>query len=186
MSIRGISRYLLMMSSLLMISACASLPQELETQNPAVVTDFQTWQANPNDQQEVRLGGVIANISNLSDKTRLEIVNMPIGNAGKPMLSHEPKGRFVAYVQGFLDPVTYSEGRLITVLGDSAGTEEGSVDKYQHQFPVVNARAYHLWRVEERVIINDIDPFYPCYGFNCRVWRHPISGNSGRVIQEVK
>ncbi len=186
MTVRSTLRVMLVVGTLMLTAACASLPETLTTTNPNVITDFSQWQAAPGQDQQVRLGGVIAKITNLSDKTRLEIVNLPINSAGKPDLNHEPEGRFVAYVKGFVDPVTFSEGRLVTVLGDSQGTEQGKVDQYQYQFPVMQATGYHLWRVEERVIINDIDPFYPCYGLNCRLWRHPMGNSSGQVIQEVK
>ncbi len=186
MTIRSVYRMMCVVGAVLLTAACSTLPENLTTTNPNVVTDFQQWQAEPSQQQEVRMGGVIAKITNLTDKTRLEIVNLPINSVGKPDLDHEPEGRFVAYVKGFVDPVTFSEGRLVTVLGHTQGTEEGKVDEYQYQFPVMQATGYHLWRVEERVILNDVDPFYPCYGFNCRLWRQPMGSSSGQVIKEVK
>ncbi len=186
MSISRTCRWFVVMGMIALATACSSLPETLKSDNPQLVSDFNQWQAAPVQNQQVRLGGVIASITNLSDKTRLEIVNLPINSVGKPDIGNEPKGRFVAYINGFIDPVAFSVGRLVTVLGTSAGSEQGKVDQYDYQFPVLNAQGYHLWRVEERVLINDMDPFYPCYGLNCRLWRHPMGSSSGQVIQEVK
>ncbi len=120
----------------LLLSACASLPEQLTSQSESVVTDYTIWtQADPTQKGEVRLGGVIASTKNLTDKTRLEIVNLPIDDAGRPSLTSEPQGRFVAYVKGFLDPVTFGEGRLITLVGTTAEPESGKVGDFEHQFP---------------------------------------------------
>ncbi|AMF94896.1 Slp family lipoprotein [Vibrio fluvialis] len=170
----------------LLLSACASLPEQLTSQSESVVTDYTIWtQADPAQKGEVRLGGVIASTKNLTDKTRLEIVNLPIDDAGRPSLTSEPQGRFVAYVKGFLDPVTFGEGRLITLVGTTAEPESGKVGDFEHQFPVMNANGYYLWRVTERVVIDDTGPYmFPCRNFYCR--HFDDFPRDGRVIQEVK
>lgn len=180
-----ISRWLLAIISAAFLSACSSLPDNLQSDNPNIITDYQVWQSNSDGQNELRLGGLIADVQNLKDKTRIEVVNLPISTSGKPDISQEPQGRFVAYIDGFADPVTLSQGRLISLIGDSNGREEGKVGEFQYGFPVMNARAYHLWRVEERVIIHDFDSYlYPCRGLYCRDARYGT--RQGKVIQEVK
>lgn len=170
----------------LLLAACASLPPQLNAQSESVLTDYATWvQTDPAANHEVRLGGVIATVKNLADKTRLEVVNLPIDDAGRPSLTSEPQGRFVAYVNGFLDPVTFGEGRLITLVGNTATPEKGKVGDFDYQFPVMNANGYYLWQVTERVVVDDIGPYmFPCRSFYCDSFddfpRH------GRVIQEVK
>ncbi|MCW8335124.1 Slp family lipoprotein [Vibrio sp. SCSIO 43135] len=176
----------LILVSVLLVSACSSLPQNLESESPNLISDYQQWlDSDSSNTLDVRLGGIIAKVTNLDDKTRLEVVNMPISSAGKPDLGTEPNGRFVAYVDGFLDPVAYAEGRLITVLGTSNGTEQAKVGEFEHQFPVMNARGVHLWRIQERVIVNDVGSYYfPCRGLYCR--QTMAFPSEGRVIQEVK
>jgi len=180
-------RNLLVSCFVLFISACSTLPPELNAKTETVISNYQTWMAtDPNQHSEVRLGGVIASITNLKDKTRIEVVNLPIDSVGKPSLKSEPQGRFVGYVNEFLDPITYGEGRLITLVGDTAQPETGKVGDYQHQYPVMNVNGYHLWRIEERVILNDIGPYiYPCRNFYCR---RDLDDRyrDARIIQEVK
>lgn len=119
------------------------------------------------------------------DRTRVELVNLPIDSAGRPNIHQEPQGRFVAYVPGFLDPITYGEGRLLTLYGTTAPSEQGKVGDYEHTYPVMNAQGYHLWRVEERVEVDDIGPYmFPCRGFYC--WPRTMPERDGKIIQEVK
>ncbi len=180
-------RHLLVFSAVLFISACSSLPPELNSASENVITDYKTWvSSDSNNASEVRLGGVIASVTNLKDKTRVEVVNVPIDSIGRPSMKVEPKGRFVGYIDGFLDPVTYAQGRLITLIGVTAKPEAGKVGESEQQFPVMTVKGYHLWRIEERVIMNDIgSSIYPCRSFYCRADRDEFY-REGRVIQEVK
>lgn len=170
----------------LLISACSTLPSELEANSEQVITDYQSWTSTDTaHNSQVRLGGVIAKVTNLKDKTRIEVVNVPIDSAGRPSVKAEPAGRFVGYVNQFLDPITYASGRLITLLGTTAEPETGLVGESEHTFPVMTVEGYHLWRVEERIIMEDSGPYlYPCISYFCRD-RSDLY-REGRVIQEVK
>ncbi|ATD26838.1 Slp family lipoprotein [Vibrio cholerae] len=178
---------LLIPTMALLLSACASLPPELgNPDDKSVVTQYSAWlERDPATQSPVRMGGVVANIGNQKDRTRVELVNLPIDSAGRPNIHQEPQGRFVAYVPGFLDPITYGEGRLLTLYGTTAPSEQGKVGDYEHTYPVMNAQGYHLWRVEERVEVDDIGPYmFPCRGFYC--WPRTMPERDGKIIQEVK
>lgn len=169
----------------LLLSACGSLPDNLKTDNVNVVTDYDQWRQSTLAGSEVRLGGVIAKVTNLEQSTRVEVVNLPISAIGKPDIDKEPQGRFVAYIQGFADPVTLAEGRLITLLGNSQATEQGQVGEFSYEFPVMNVTGYHLWRIEEKIIVHDIDSgLYSCRSLYCRDLQ--FGTRQGKVIQEVK
>ena len=168
------------------IGACSTLPEGLVSTNPNLQTNYSAWNSTLDVTQELRLGGVIASVKNLKNKTRIEVVNLPIGSSGKPNINQEPQGRFVGYLEGFADPVKFAEGRLITLLGDSDRQETATVGDYSYDFPVMKVKSYHLWRIEERVVIhNDFGPSkYSCRGLYCR---EIIRGTQqGVVIQEVK
>lgn len=169
------------------LSACSSLPENLSSTDENTITDYQQWlDADPAKPVSVRLGGVIANVTNLADKTRIEVVNLPISSSGKPDINKEPKGRFIAYVDGFVEPVTFAKGRLVTFLGSNAQAETDSVGEFEYTFPVMNSNGYHLWRIEERVIVNDVGSYqmYPCRSLYCRKINY--GPREGRVIQEVR
>ncbi len=169
------------------LSACSSLPENLDTTNESVVTDYQTWVSMKDSTDvEVRLGGVIASVTNLENRTRVEVVNLPIDSVGKPDINLDPEGRFVAYVDGFVDPVSLAQGRLITFLGQSQESEVAKVGDYDYRFPVLKSKGFHLWRIEERIIMHDYDDFglYPCRSLYCRDFHY--GPREGRVIQQVR
>ncbi|USD64523.1 Slp family lipoprotein [Vibrio sp. SCSIO 43136] len=179
-------RTLFSLSVLAFLAGCSSLPESLNAQSDAVVTDFQQWSSQAQQaEQDVRLGGVIAGITNLKDKTRIELVNMPIDDVGRPNLKDDPAGRYVAYVDGFLDPVAYSAGRLITVVGTSAGVEKGKVGESELTMPVMNVYGHYLWRIEEWVAVDRTESYLStCHGIHCTTFS--MGPSRGRVIQEVK
>ncbi len=162
---------------------CATMPAELSTNNPQVIINYQNWVPETQVGSEVRLGGVIADVKNQQSKTRIEIVNLPLTSSGKPDISRDPKGRYIVYLQGFVDPVTLSKGRLISVIGKSKAPEMSMVGEYQGQFPVMEASGFHLWRVEEQVINRHIGSYLrPCHSVFC----HDDGFDQERIIQVVK
>lgn len=169
------------------LSACSSLPEELNASTEQVMTDYKTFAESQGQvKEDVRLGGVIAQVDNLKDKTRLEIVNLPISKTGKPNIDKEPIGRFVVYMDGYLEPVSFSKGRLITVVGKSAGEEQGKIGEHPYIFPVIKGDSYRLWKIEERVRMHDTPTYlYPCYSINCRMMRNDFP-QDGKVIKKVK
>ncbi|CAM2777306.1 Slp family lipoprotein [Vibrio rarus] len=169
-----------------LLTACSSLPETLVSSKKPLVTEYETWvNSEPNAVQEVRLGGVIAKVSNLQHKTRLELVNLPIGKDGKPDINVEPQGRFIAYVDGFIDPLTFAEGRLVTVLGQPNGNETGKVGEFDYRFPVLQVTGYHLWQIREQIIVQD-QPMtrFPCRSLYCRNVHYGPS--KGHVVQSVE
>ncbi|MGT0150216.1 Slp family lipoprotein [Vibrio metschnikovii] len=83
-----------------------------------MITDYHQWLAQPSDTvNEVRLGGVIAQVTNLVDRTRIEVVNLPIDKAGKPLLTDEPQGRFIGYIDGLSTRLLMVKVRLVTFIG---------------------------------------------------------------------
>lgn len=180
-----IAKFAAVFASSFFLLACSSLPEDLKSDNPDVVTDYDTWLKSSGSESEVRVGGVIANVTNLENRTRIEVVNLPIRASGKPDINEEPKGRFVGYIEGFADPVTLSEGRLITLLGKADGTEKNKVGEFDYDFPVMDVSNYHLWRIEERVVVHDTGSYlYPCRSLYCRDIHYGT--RSGKVVQEVK
>ena len=149
---------------------CASIPEALVTESPAPISDIRDLegQIQQSAGQDVRLGGIIAAISNGQSQTRLEIVAVPIGSDARPKIKSQPQSRFVAYVDGFLEPMEYQPGRLITVAGKVQGKEQGKVGEYDYTYPVVSATGTKLWTVKQEIWIDDFDRFPPCFGVHCR------------------
>ncbi|MGF1752052.1 Slp family lipoprotein [Vibrio makurazakiensis] len=179
-------RFLFLSTFIVFAAGCSTLPQELTANGEPVITDYQQWlDADPETQPEVRLGGVIASVQNLEDKTRIEVVNLPIGSDGKPDINQEPKGRFVAYVTGYVEPITFAKGRMITFVGETNMPEVGAVGDYEYTFPVMNVNGQRLWQIKERVVVTETSSYlYSCRSMYCRSFDY--GPKQGRVIQEVR
>ncbi|MFW7523011.1 Slp family lipoprotein [Vibrio ostreicida] len=173
-------------SATLLLSACTTLPDNLVSSDPHLLTDYTRWDPDASGGQDLRLGGVIASVTNLETVTRIEVVNLPINSDGKPDINREPSGRFVGYIDGFIDPVSATQGRLVTFLGNNHGVEHAKVGEYDYRFPVMDIKSYHLWRIEEQVIFHDdFGPArYSCRSLYCRDITRGT--RQGKVIQQVK
>lgn len=67
--------------------------------------------------KQARLGGKILSATALQGQMKLEILSLPlISLSAKPSLSAETNGRFIAYLEGFIDPERLKE-QFITVKG---------------------------------------------------------------------
>lgn len=142
----------------LILSGCASnLPVEITTELGGSPNLAEARQAPDSHQgQTVRWGGTIARVENQSNQTTLEIVSRNLSRQGRPEQDDTTDGRFIAVVEGFLDPVIYSAGREVTVNGQLAGVVDGKIDQHDYQYPVVTAKVIHLW---EEII--EVQPMYP-------------------------
>ncbi len=95
--------------------------------------------------RRVRWGGNIAQVSNLADATRVEIVARNLGESGRPSRADVTLGRFVAVIPGFLDPSVYAKDRQLTVVGTLDGVEVGKIGEYPYRYPVVRVETHYLW-----------------------------------------
>ncbi len=92
----------------------------------------------------VRWGGEIVSVRNEPSASWIEVLARPLSSWGEP-LDALGEGRFLARVDGFIDPAEYAAGRDVTVSGEVVGSERRPVGEYDYLFPVVEVRAVHLW-----------------------------------------
>lgn len=103
----------------------------------------------------VRWGGVIAGIENREDSTLLEVVSRELTSSGRPRTDDRSAGRFLAVVNGFLDPAVYNDGREVTVNGILEQPVERNIDQYPYHYPVVKTEHLYLWEP-----LRPVDPYY--------------------------
>jgi outer membrane lipoprotein len=95
--------------------------------------------------RDVLWGGVILNTTNLKNSTLVEVLAYPLDSNEWPLREEDPLGRFVILKDGYLEPATYAEGRLVSVTGTITGTRVGQVGAAGYTYPVVSAKQLHLW-----------------------------------------
>lgn len=115
---------------------------------------FQVVLRNPDGfkGKTILLGGKIIETTPLPDKTRMMVLQYPLGFRNKPSIDAGSEGRFIVEAHGFLDPVVYSAGRQVTVAGILAGKEVLPLGEINYTYPVVVSRELYLWPID--------DPYY--------------------------
>lgn len=131
-------------------AACAPAP--LYRPDPASVTatpeQVASSPANFRDLQVV-WGGRVVWVHNFADHSELEILAYPLDGSQRPRLGKPALGRFIVLVRGFVEPLNYPEGSLVTVQGTLGGARQGKVGAAAYTFALVHEDAMHRWTAEE-------------------------------------
>ena len=129
------------------LSACASNVPRAISQEPG--TPISVAQARGGIEnlsgQSVRWGGKIAGVENHKTETWVEIVQLPLNHFGRPVEGDSSDGRFIARIEGFLDPQVYTKDRLITVAGTLEKITQRPIGEYSYTYPLMHAVVYYLW-----------------------------------------
>lgn len=139
-------RTVLLLLSTLLLSACAGGPKFVMDDVDTALTPKQAVaEAEMHHGKRVLWGGTIINSTNLSGKTRLEVLAYPLDSDHYPQTGQEPYGRFLLFRGGYLETVDYAPGRRISMVGRLDGIRSGKLDQTQYTYPVVLAEQLHLW-----------------------------------------
>jgi len=118
--------------------------------------------------QDVRWGGKIISVENKHDSTWIEILASPLNSYGEPSSSSNYEGRFIARIDGFLDPEHYSKDRKLTVFGTIDTEFVRRIDEHPYNYPLVSTKEYYMW--PEYRPYRYSDPYYYPYYYG---YRHP-------------
>jgi outer membrane lipoprotein len=112
---------------------------------------FRAVLSNPDnfEGKTILLGGKIIETTPLPGKTRMTILQYPLGFRNKPSVDAVSEGRFIVEATGFLDPVVFCAGRQVTVAGILAGKEVHPLGEINYVYPLVASRELYLWPVDE-------------------------------------
>ena len=98
---------------------------------------------------EVIWGGKVVQVKNLADHSEIEILGYPLDASQRPMVKDDGGGRFIAVMAGYVEPLDYPPGALITLHGTLDGSRAGKVDEAAYVFPLVKVAQAHVWTAEE-------------------------------------
>lgn len=106
------------------------------------------------------LGGMIVETKATEQGARIEALAMPVDRYGQLRQGFRTSdGRFLAVYpkeHGFLDPIIFKKGRMITLAGDFKGVRTARVDEAEYVYPVFEIRQIYLWAEPP-------DYYYPNY-----------------------
>ncbi len=97
----------------------------------------------------VRWGGTVVAVENRDDSTWVEVIERPLSRGGQPLTTRQSRGRFMAVVPGFLDPVDYSAGKAITITGAVDGSDTRKIGEASYDYPRVVVSEHQLWTAEQ-------------------------------------
>ncbi|WP_287816505.1 Slp family lipoprotein, partial [Idiomarina sp.] len=116
----------------LVLVGCSSVPDEIASENEEALVGYKVakHQGEKVAGEPARWGGVIADVRNAEDHTVLEIVSFPLQRWGRPEVSDNSQGRFLAVVNDFIDPDVYEQGRSMSFVGTIGQTQQGKIGEY--------------------------------------------------------
>ena len=94
-------------------------------------------------------GGRIVQVTNLADHSEVEVLAYPLDASQRPKASDNGNGRFIIVMPGYLEPLNYPPGSLITVSGKISGSHAGTVGEANYVFPLVSSTQSHVWTPSE-------------------------------------
>ena len=135
---------------MLLLAACASAPKfETAGVDTALTPRQAVTLGEAAVGRRVQWGGAVVAVDNLENRTRLEVLAYPLDSRGRAQRDGAPYGRFLLVRDGYLEPVDYAPGRLVTAVGTITGIEEGQVGAAPYRYPVLEAEQLHLWPQEQ-------------------------------------
>src|SRR5712691_6209852 len=123
------------------------LPPELQNQVQQRIS-FANVKADPAAYKGriILLGGEVLNAKRLADRTRLEVLHLPLNEFNEPVMNRTAsQGRYLAFQKEFLDPATVPPGTRVTVVGEVTGTAEGNLDEMKYSYVTLEIRHLQVW-----------------------------------------
>ena len=137
-------------AALLTLAACAPAPIYRTGANAVVATPSQVAQAPERySGNEVVWGGRIVHVTNFQDHSEIEVLGYPLDSSQRPRANDSGGGRFIAVLRGYVEPLDYPAGAMMTVDGKLNGTRAGKVGEADYLFPLVEVAQSHVWTAEE-------------------------------------
>lgn len=143
-------RLLLVLSLSIAIAACAPAPIYKTTPSSVTVTPEQVATSPGNFRNmEAVWGGQVISVHNFADHSEVEILAYPLDSSQRPRLKQPAIGRFIVIVPGFVEPMNYPAGSLVTLRGTLDGARSGEVGQADYTFALVHSNAMHRWTPDE-------------------------------------
>ncbi len=128
------------------LTACQMAPLGLDREN-SLINYQQLETADFNCRCETaRLGGKVIRATALENQTEVEVLSMEVDRfSAKPILASSTNGRFIAVLNGFVDPLSLQD-QYITVKGILDGKRGGKIDQANYLYPVIKVEHYRIWQ----------------------------------------
>jgi outer membrane lipoprotein len=175
----------------MLVGGCAIVPEQIEVSNEESLISFESIinGSKTGQGEKARWGGEIVSVENKEDYSEIEILQYPSNHNGKPRTSLDSAGRFKVQVSGFIDPLVFEKGRLITFLGQLGDPAEGIIGEQAYVYPVLLASGYYMWKETEEYQVSgfyysQLSPYWGM-GLSRNYWR-PYGFYQNRSVIRVQ
>lgn len=135
--------------AMLALSACAPAPIYKST-GTVVATPYAVAEAPERyNEASVIWGGQIVAVNNLADHSEIEVLAYPLDSSQRPQATMQGSGRFIAVMGGYVEPLNFPAGALMTLAGRVKGSRAGRVGEAAYVFPMVSVDQAHVWTQSE-------------------------------------
>jgi|SRR5690554_5520371 len=162
-----------------LLGACSAIPEPIQVADEQPLVAYATALEQPEATRggTARWGGIIAEVTNSDTGTVIEVVNFDLQSWGRPVTGDQSSGRFRAKLTGFVDPVVYQQGSLVTFTGTVGEPETGTIGEYNYLFPVLQVTGKYLWPARKeptRVEVNYDALWYRHYYYTRPFYPRPF------------
>jgi outer membrane lipoprotein len=131
---------------IILLQGCLPISKQLRAQADRTLTFRQVFQ-NPEAYKGkiVIWGGDVVETINQKDGTTLIVVlQRPLDWTEEPEFNRS-EGRFIIFVQGYVDPYVFRRGRRITVAGEIEGRKVMRLGELEYPYPLLLSKQIYLW-----------------------------------------
>lgn len=140
-----LKKILFLISAVIVMSCASTAVFDTSQVEPSLTPKSVIAEPVSSRHKVVLWGGTILDTQNLQHSTQVEVLAYPLNSSHRPLVENSPLGRFIIVQQDFLEPATYAQGRLLTVLGSVDESKSGKVGDSHYIYPVINAQQLQLW-----------------------------------------
>ncbi len=102
--------------------------------------------------ETVMLGGRILDIRTSEERSEIMVLQMPLDHWNAPIQEDLSEGRFLVFMERFLDPMLYNKGKLMSMVGVVRGSEIRAIGQYEYSFPTIDAMEIKLWLQDDTYV----------------------------------
>lgn len=135
---------------IMFVTGCATGISQQSRLKVTYTGTFSKLQKTPDvyDGEVVMFGGKILETKVSSTLSELTVLQLAIGNSGRPVNLDQSHGRFLVQSEQLLDPAIYQKGMLLSVVGILKGSRVRAIGGFDYAYPLLEAIEIKLWPKE--------------------------------------
>jgi outer membrane lipoprotein len=142
--------YMLFIFFIMFLMGCATGISRQSRSKVTYAGTFSELQKTPDVYKDeiIMLGGKILETNVSSTLSQLTVLQLALGNNGRPVNLDQSHGRFIVESKQFLDPAIYQKGMLLTLVGKLKGSEVRAIGGFDYVYPLLEPIEIKLWPME--------------------------------------